>query len=58
MSNPSLPYPNFDDNFDLALRRLAHDVDSSRVDAKYADGELTLKLPKAAVADSRRIPVR
>lgn len=37
---------------------LAQDVDASRVQAKYADGVLTLELPKAAAADSRRITVQ
>ena len=33
------------------------DVDESRVDAKYADGVLKLKLPKKAASASRRITV-
>ena len=37
---------------------LAQDVDASRVQAKYADGVLTLDLPKAAPADSRRITIQ
>ena len=37
---------------------LAHDVDSSRVEARYADGVLTLQLPKATAADSRRISIQ
>lgn len=37
---------------------LGHDVDASKVQAKYADGVLTLELPKAAPADSRRITVQ
>jgi HSP20 family protein len=37
---------------------LAQDVDSSRVEAKYVDGVLSLQLPKAAPADSRRIAVQ
>jgi HSP20 family protein len=37
---------------------LGHDVDASKVQAKYADGVLTLELPKAAAADSHRITVQ
>ena len=37
---------------------LAQDVDSSRVEAKYADGVLSLQLPKAAPVDSRRIAIQ
>lgn len=37
---------------------LAQDIDAGRVQAKYADGVLTLELPKAAPADSRRINVQ
>lgn len=37
---------------------LAQDVDSTKVEAKYADGVLTLELPKAAEANSRRIAVQ
>lgn len=37
---------------------LAQDVDSSKVEAKYADGVLTLQLPKAVAADSRRISIQ
>jgi HSP20 family protein len=37
---------------------LAQDVDASRVQAKYADGVLTLELPKASQADSRRISIQ
>ena len=37
---------------------LAQDVDSAKVQAKYADGVLTLELPKAAASDSRRIAVQ
>lgn len=38
--------------------RLGDDVDSSRIDAAYRDGVLTLTLPKAAHARPRRIEVR
>jgi HSP20 family protein len=37
---------------------LGQDVDSSKVQAKYADGVLSLELPKAAPADSRRIAIQ
>lgn len=37
---------------------LAQDIDATKVQAKYADGVLTLELPKAAPADSRRINVQ
>lgn len=37
---------------------LAQDVDASKVQARYADGVLTLDLPKAAPADSRRINIQ
>jgi HSP20 family protein len=37
---------------------LAQDIDAGKVQAKYADGVLTLELPKAAPADSRRITVQ
>jgi len=37
---------------------LAQDIDASRVQAKYADGVLTLELPKAAPADARRIAIQ
>lgn len=37
---------------------LAQDVDAGRVQAKYADGVLTLQLPKAAAPDSRRIAIQ
>ncbi|HEY1230012.1 MAG: Hsp20/alpha crystallin family protein [Frateuria sp.] len=37
---------------------LAQDVDAAKVQAKYADGVLTLELPKAAPADSRRIAIQ
>jgi HSP20 family protein len=37
---------------------LGQDVDASRVQAKYADGVLSLDLPKAAAADSRRIAIQ
>jgi HSP20 family protein len=33
------------------------DIDDSKVDAKYADGVLKLKLPKKASSESRRITV-
>ena len=37
---------------------LGQDIDTGRVQANYADGVLTLQLPKAAPADSRRITVQ
>lgn len=37
---------------------LAQDVDATKVQARYADGVLTLELPKAAPADSRRIAIQ
>jgi HSP20 family protein len=37
---------------------LSQDIDSGRVQARYADGVLTLDLPKAAPMDSRRITVQ
>ena len=37
---------------------LARDVDASKVQARYADGVLTLELPKATPADSRRIAIQ
>jgi HSP20 family protein len=37
---------------------LAQDIDASKVQARYADGVLSLELPKAAPADSRRINVQ
>jgi len=37
---------------------LGHDVDASKVQAKYADGVLTLELPKASGTESRRIAVQ
>ncbi|HEY1226101.1 MAG TPA: Hsp20 family protein, partial [Ramlibacter sp.] len=37
---------------------LAQDVDAAKVQAKYADGVLTLEQPKAAQADSRRIAIQ
>jgi HSP20 family protein len=37
---------------------LGQDVDASKVQAKYADGVLTLQLPKAATANSRRIAIQ
>lgn len=33
------------------------EIDDTKVDAKYADGVLTLKLPKKAAGASHRIPV-
>jgi HSP20 family protein len=36
---------------------LDHEVDKNAVDAKYADGVLTLQLPKKARASAARIPV-
>lgn len=36
---------------------LGHEVDEARAQAKYADGVLTLELPKKAGSASRRIPV-
>lgn len=37
---------------------LAQDVDATRVEAKYADGVLSLELPKKAAADTRKISVQ
>lgn len=37
---------------------LGQDVDPSRVQAKYADGVLTLELPKKSPADARRISIQ
>lgn len=37
---------------------LAQDVDDSKVVAKYADGVLTLELPKKASAESKKISVQ
>lgn len=37
---------------------LGQDVDASKVQAKYADGVLSLELPKATTADSRRIAIQ
>jgi HSP20 family protein len=37
---------------------LAQDIDSGHVEAKYADGVLTLELPKAVPADTRRITIQ
>ena len=37
---------------------LAEDVDDSKAEAKYADGVLTLQLPKKATAASRKITVQ
>jgi HSP20 family protein len=37
---------------------LGQDVDSSGVQAKYADGVLTLELPKKSPADARRISIQ
>lgn len=36
---------------------LASDVDEAKADAKYADGVLTLKLPKKAQASSKRLSI-
>ncbi|HEX9721329.1 MAG TPA: Hsp20/alpha crystallin family protein [Ramlibacter sp.] len=36
---------------------LAEDVDDSKAEAKYADGVLTLELPKKATAASRKLTV-
>ena len=37
---------------------LAQDVDDGKVQAKYADGVLSLELPKKAPADARKITVQ
>ncbi len=37
---------------------LAQDVDDARVEAKYADGVLSLSLPKKPAAQSKRVPVQ
>jgi HSP20 family protein len=37
---------------------LDQDIDASRVEAKYADGVLSLQLPKKAQAESRKISVQ
>lgn len=37
---------------------LGQDVDSSGVQARYADGVLTLELPKKSPADARRIAIQ
>jgi len=37
---------------------LADDVDESRAEAKYADGVLTLQLPKKATAAARKVTVQ
>jgi HSP20 family protein len=37
---------------------LAQDIDDTRVQAKYADGVLSLELPKKAAADARKITVQ
>jgi HSP20 family protein len=37
---------------------LAQDVDETKVQAKYADGVLTLELPKKAVASANKITVQ
>jgi HSP20 family protein len=37
---------------------LADDVDDSKAEAKYADGVLTLKLPKKSTAASRKLTVQ
>jgi HSP20 family protein len=36
---------------------LAEDVDDTKADAKYADGVLTLELPKKATAASRKLAI-
>ena len=37
---------------------LAQDVDATKVQAKYADGVLSLELPKKSQADSRKIAIQ
>lgn len=37
---------------------LASDIDESKVDARYADGVLTLQLPKKAAAQTKKIAVQ
>ena len=37
---------------------LGQDVDDTKVEAKYADGVLSLQLPKKAPADSRKIAIQ
>ncbi|HMA06545.1 MAG TPA: Hsp20/alpha crystallin family protein, partial [Ramlibacter sp.] len=37
---------------------LADDVDDSKAEAKYADGVLTLQLPKKTTAASRKVAVQ
>lgn len=37
---------------------LAQDVDAGKVQAKYADGVLSLELPKKTAADSRKIAIQ
>ena len=37
---------------------LAQDIDDTRVQAKYADGVLSLELPKKAPADARKITIQ
>ena len=37
---------------------LAQDIDDAQVQAKYADGVLSLELPKKAAADARKITVQ
>src|SRR5512132_3563690 len=37
---------------------LAEDVDDSKAEAKYADGVLTLALPKKAIAATRKVTVQ
>lgn len=37
---------------------LDQDIDSSKVEAKYADGVLSLQLPKKAQAESRKIAIQ
>lgn len=41
-----------------AVFTLADDVDTQRISAEYADGELTLHLPRAEAAKRRTIEVR
>ena len=37
---------------------LAEDIDAAKVDAKYADGVLSLTLPKKARADTKKIAIQ